>query len=587
MARAHLYRPLQDSAGNLQRGATVRLYRPGTTTLIDNLLFVADEGEQMFTQPLTCPDGFLNVYFQRPVRMRVGVRPFGGGEEVFFDDIDAILLVENATQTSITEIQGLAALNVQEALQELQERKFSLEQGSPPVAAMDVSYDSVGPAPAAGDPPPPPRLLGGANVQAVLEEVDGHLISADARLDTAETRLNGLDAADILLDGRLDTLEAAETVAAHEAELDPHPQYLTQAEGDGLYATPADVAAGASTFQSTSGAGLPALLDRANGDLHYDTTALQEYIRTGLIGAGATDTFNRANAATLGATTSSGAAYTFINAGAETYLIEDNRVRPSQGGAAIALVNVAPGEQIAAIQYTPYNNSQADLLINRSGDGTTYQMAFTVSDPNTTFISIFKNGALFGGAPTGTKAFQSPGTNAYAYDGRTYALEFTRQGSVVTAKATCDVTGEVMALSITDPSPLNGGFAGFRLQLQSGTAPFADNFSASSLGTLAWTSTDQYVGPHTHSQIQAFSSKTASYTLTATDGIVFFTGTDLTATLPTPVGRTGVQYVIKNLDVSNLVVNTAAGLIDATATRTLAQFDTLTVVSDGTNYGVI
>jgi hypothetical protein len=45
--------------------------------------------------------------------------------------------------------------------------------------------------------------------------------------------------------------------------------------------------------------------------------------------------------------------------------------------------------------------------------------------------------------------------------------------------------------------------------------------------------------------------------------------------------------VIKNLNVSPAVVSTPAGLIDGDASRTLAQYDVLTVVSDGTNWSVV
>jgi hypothetical protein len=53
------------------------------------------------------------------------------------------------------------------------------------------------------------------------------------------------------------------------------------------------------------------------------------------------------------------------------------------------------------------------------------------------------------------------------------------------------------------------------------------------------------------------------------------------------VGVAGRNYTIKNLDPSVLTVATAAGLIDGDSTRSLAQYDSLTVTSDGTNWGVV
>lgn len=81
--------------------------------------------------------------------------------------------------------------------------------------------------------------------------------------------------------------------------------------------------------------------------------------------------------------------------------------------------------------------------------------------------------------------------------------------------------------------------------------------------------------------------KTTNYTLALTDKIVFFNGVSLTGTLPTPVGNARLTYTIKNLNASPLTVTTSAGLIDGDVNRGLAQYDTITLISDGTNWGVI
>src|SRR6476619_3292022 len=101
MARAHLFRPLQDGAGNLQRGATVRVLTPGTDLPVEFALYTGDTGSAAYSQPISCPTGFLNVYFATPVRVRLGVTPFGGGTEVFFDDIDAGLSTALATDVVV------------------------------------------------------------------------------------------------------------------------------------------------------------------------------------------------------------------------------------------------------------------------------------------------------------------------------------------------------------------------------------------------------------------------------------------------------------------------------------------------------
>lgn len=80
---------------------------------------------------------------------------------------------------------------------------------------------------------------------------------------------------------------------------------------------------------------------------------------------------------------------------------------------------------------------------------------------------------------------------------------------------------------------------------------------------------------------------TASGALTDDDYVVFFDGVDLTATLPTPVGRSGRIFIVKNLNTTNLTVATDAGLIDGDTTRVLAQYDSLSLISNGTNWSVV
>jgi hypothetical protein len=110
-----------------------------------------------------------------------------------------------------------------------------------------------------------------------------------------------------------------------------------------------------------------------------------------------------------------------------------------------------------------------------------------------------------------------------------------------------------------------------------------DNIQALRTGTLAWTNTDS--GAHVVNNV--FSTKTANYTLTTNDAVVFFSGTNLTATLPSPTSLAGHQLVIKNLDTTVLTVSPSSGTIDGNATHSLAQYDSVTLVSDGTNWGVI
>lgn len=83
-------------------------------------------------------------------------------------------------------------------------------------------------------------------------------------------------------------------------------------------------------------------------------------------------------------------------------------------------------------------------------------------------------------------------------------------------------------------------------------------------------------------------TKGINYTLVSgTDGIVIFNGASLTATLPTPVGAGGEQFIVKNINASALTVGTTAGTIDGAATQSLAQYTAITVVSDNADWHII
>lgn len=88
--------------------------------------------------------------------------------------------------------------------------------------------------------------------------------------------------------------------------------------------------------------------------------------------------------------------------------------------------------------------------------------------------------------------------------------------------------------------------------------------------------------------ITPVATKTADYTLVATDNIVLCNGT-MTATLPSAVtAATGKQYTIKNIHASATVtVASTAGTIDSSATASLAAKAVARVVSDGANWWLI
>lgn len=101
-------------------------------------------------------------------------------------------------------------------------------------------------------------------------------------------------------------------------------------------------------------------------------------------------------------------------------------------------------------------------------------------------------------------------------------------------------------------------------------------------------------GPKTPLDVAgSVATKTAAYTLTATDSIILADATTAAfqVTLPTAVGITGRQYTIKRINsgANNVSVGTTRGqTIDGVSTKTLgAQWSAVSVVSDGANWQVV
>jgi hypothetical protein len=90
---------------------------------------------------------------------------------------------------------------------------------------------------------------------------------------------------------------------------------------------------------------------------------------------------------------------------------------------------------------------------------------------------------------------------------------------------------------------------------------------------------------------EAVTTKTADYTATTSDSLIIADGTSntVTITLPTAVGITGRLYRIKCVDDTYQVdvSTTSSQTIDGSLTKTLAQWDCLNVISNGSDWMVI
>lgn len=87
--------------------------------------------------------------------------------------------------------------------------------------------------------------------------------------------------------------------------------------------------------------------------------------------------------------------------------------------------------------------------------------------------------------------------------------------------------------------------------------------------------------------LTAYVTTSGNYSMLAGDYVIEETGSSKIVTLLTPVGRSGKQVIIKNSSAGVCDVQTAAGLIDGIADVTLASGDSLSVVSNNTNWLVI
>lgn len=89
MARSHLYRPIQDAAGNLRTNARVRVFDPGSNSLTNLTLFAADTGSTQVANVHTAANGIIDFYTDEPARFRIGIK-VGDEPETLFENIDCL-----------------------------------------------------------------------------------------------------------------------------------------------------------------------------------------------------------------------------------------------------------------------------------------------------------------------------------------------------------------------------------------------------------------------------------------------------------------------------------------------------------------
>jgi hypothetical protein len=83
-------------------------------------------------------------------------------------------------------------------------------------------------------------------------------------------------------------------------------------------------------------------------------------------------------------------------------------------------------------------------------------------------------------------------------------------------------------------------------------------------------------------------SASSAYTATTLNYVIDCISGTFTVTLPTAAGITGQQFIIKNSGAGSITVDPdGSQTIDGSTTQVLSQYDSITIVSNGTNWIII
>jgi hypothetical protein len=131
MGRAHLYRPITDSEGNIVPNTKITVYEAGTSTLLAQALYKQAVGSPIWDNPHTSSDGYVEFYLDRPQSVRIGL-VVQGATETYVDDIPVLPSPENLVQAD----HAFQVLNAPTP-------GFFLQAGSPGQAAWVDAGDLV------------------------------------------------------------------------------------------------------------------------------------------------------------------------------------------------------------------------------------------------------------------------------------------------------------------------------------------------------------------------------------------------------------------------------------------------------------
>lgn len=259
---------------------------------------------------------------------------------------------------------------------------------------------------------------------------------------------------------------------------------------------------------STLGAGLPTFSGRVNGDLHYNTTDKKEYVHTGSSAGEYQDTYTRADAtgvAAIGPTEVGGGTYSGVNGDPSS--IVSNRLRLTVGGgggtSGVSLPGFTGNADLSVLVTMGNPGSEVAVKATAGTRGTGYRILGNKTQPNSGAAhldwTVYKDGTSLATGRIAHGADDPRVWRIVAVDGQ---VEF--------------YIGGLLLHAFTDATPLTT--SGIHLLSFQNTIAEFDDLKYTALGTLKWQSTDEFVAPHTHTNITASATAfTPTGTLAATN----------------------------------------------------------------------
>lgn len=87
--RAHYTRPVTDGQGDILPNVQVSIYEPGTETLIPDVIYSTDLGNNVLFNPYVSNTGVVDFYLDQPRRVRLGLIQ-GNLPVQYYEDVDVL-----------------------------------------------------------------------------------------------------------------------------------------------------------------------------------------------------------------------------------------------------------------------------------------------------------------------------------------------------------------------------------------------------------------------------------------------------------------------------------------------------------------